>query len=327
MVAHDPTLMRGVRLLLKGAVGGGFALAGLRLFFPPPPITSAATLLAWFGCAVGIGYGFARLWALPLAVIPCPGIWYTRLTGPEYLGYGDASWLGAVFLILPGFCGIALGAGLHRWALRSISWSRTLPAPSVELLLLAPVLVIFLLGATLDLARDRTFVRLPRPIEVRRYSDAEVGAVVAGLSFAVYGATTEGTAGGVSRRTLAPPGWPPTENVVVIYCDARCRRASEVQIQSAPPGFHRAAANPQVVKEPGRPEVGRPEKTVPPTPFETIAIAGTAWHVVASGPLPGTVKASADLDGASVQIYAPSRATFERVAANLRQIAPAPGAR
>lgn len=324
MIARESPPIADVGTLLRISVGGGFALAGLRLFLPPAPIESAAILLAWCGCALGIGYGFARFWALPLALIPFLGIWYTRATGPEYLGYGDASWLAPALLILAGLCAIGIGAGLHRWVLRAITQHRAIPQVSGEILLLAPILGLLLLGAALDLAGERAFVRRPRPIEVRRYSDDDVRAAADGLPFAVYGAATEGLPGGVSRNRSAPPGVPPTESFIVIYCDARCHRAGEVQIQSAPPGFHRAREDQPII---GTSKYGTPEKSIPPIPFEMVEVSGVSWRIVASGPQSAGVSATADLDGASVQIHAPDRATFERVAVALRQIAPAPGAR
>jgi hypothetical protein len=312
-------------MLLRVAVGGGFALAGLRLFLPPVPIADATVLLVWLAFALGIGYGFATPWALPLAFIPSLGIWYTRATGPEYLGYGDASWLASALLILAGLCAISVGMGLYRGALRAITRHRARPTPPSVALLLAPALSLLLCGAAIDLLGGRTLVRRPRPIEVRHYSDSDLRAAATGIPFALYGATMAGEPNGISRNTSAPPGSAPTETFTVIYCDARCRRASEVQIQSAPPGFHRAREEqPIVVTAPKGTTAGTAEKIIPPVPFELVEVAGVSWRVVASGPQPGDVAATADLAGASVQIRAPGRAAFERVAANLRQIAPAP---
>lgn len=269
--------------------------------------------------AVGIGFGFARIWALPLAALPLPGIWYARATGPEYWGDGGAFWFWPTLLIAIGAIGIVLGVSLHRWSLHTITWHGTLPPPTVEILLLTPALAVLLLSAALDLADDRAFLRSPHPIEVRRYSDDQLCAEAVGLPFTVYGApASEGSPSGAIRRTFAPPGLLPTETYILIYCDDRCRRASEMQIESAPPRYH------QTARTPIPPQPGTPEKTIPPVPFETVEIAGVSWHVVGSGPLPGTVSASADLGDASVKIHAPSRAHLERVAVGLRRITTAP---
>lgn len=320
MVAQRETPPRITGVFLRALVGSGFALAGIRLFLPPAPIDGAAILLAWFGFALGIGFGVARLWALSLVAVPFLGIWYTRATGPEYLGNGDASWLWPITLIAIGTIGIALGVGLHRWSRRAVARHRSLTPPMVEVLLLIPALALLLLGVALDPLGGRDFLRWPHPLEIRRYGDDQVRAGAVGLPFAIYGArASEGLPSGVLRRTIAPPGLPPTEIYTLIYCDERCRRTSEVQIDSAPPGYHLAARSGKQTLSPQR---DTPEKPIPAVPFETVEIAGVSWHIVASGPPPDAVSASADLGDASIQIHAPSRAQFLLVATRLRRIIP-----
>ena len=299
--------------LLRAVVALGVVLAALRLFLPPSPLeggTFPTLLLAWFGFAFGIGLVLARWWALLLALLPVAGFWYTRATGPEYLGYGDEVALLTWATILgPGLAGTALGVSAHRALTGFVARRLMLPARAVERLVVLAVLVALLAGAAVDWGRGGAYLRRVEPVQVRRYSEEAVSGDTAGLAFAVDGASPgEGEQAGALRHTLSPPGLPPTETYTLIYCDARCRRSSDVQIMSAPPEYGRAA----------RQTDGTPDKPVPP-PTEPVEVGGVTWQLL-GGRAAAPVEADADLGDAYVRIRAPNRAHFERVAASLRRI-------
>ena len=313
MTGGDRAAPRGRVVLLRGVVGLGVVLAALRLYLPPSPLEGGAFptfLLAWFGFACGIGLVLARWWALLLAPLPFAGIWYTRATGPEYLGYGDeVACLNWAIILGPGLTGIALGVRAQQWLARLAAGSLGVPPRAAERLVLLGVLVALLTGAAVDWGRGGAFLRRVEPVQVRRYSEEEVRADTAGLAFAVYAAPPgEGEPAGALRQTVSPPGLPPTETYTLIYCDAKCRRGSEVQIMSAPPEYVRAA----------RQTDGTPDKPVPP-PTEPVEVGGVTWQLL-GGRAAAPVEADADLGDAYVRIRAPNRAHFERVAASLRRI-------
>ncbi len=328
--APPAVLSRLARSLPRGAVVAIAALAALRLFLPPFPLAAfGATVLAWVGLAGGAGLALAperRRVLLPaalvLAALPLAGRRYTVATGPEYLTYGED---GVLTLVLTGFLaglgllGLALGlAAGRRLTAVAVAALPTRPRTAAALVPLA-TLALMLGAAALDVRRGRPFLRAPSPIAVPRRSEAEVRAAAAGLGFVVYAAPPEeGAPTAALRRGFNPPGIPPIETVTLIYCDGRCRRASEVQIESAPAAYARVRA-PRLIGATPIPPGGKP---VPDPPTSTLAVAGVTWQLAESGPLTGSIEADGILGDTLVTIRAPDRAHFARVAAALRLVAP-----
>ncbi len=300
--------------LLHLAVPLAVVLAALRFFLPPPPVEDIGigVLPAWFGLACGIGFVLARRWALLLAPLPLVARWYTIATGPEYLTYGDrVPLLWETVIITIGLVGIALGIVAGRRLTGLVADAVSTPLRTAERLVLLVVLVLLLGAAALDWGLGRHFLRVPHPAEPRRYSEEEVRAAAAGLSFTVYAApSSEGAPTAALWRAFAPPGLGPTETFTLIYCDRRCRRSRKVTIISAPPESGSAP----------RQTGGTTARTDPLPPTRPVEVAGVVWQVMGSGPEPGQVSARANLGDAYVTIHAPNQAHFERVAASLRRV-------
>lgn len=284
--------------VLRGVVALALLLAALRLFLPPYPVAFPGMAWVWFGLAGGLGVVLARPWALPLALLPLAGWWYVAANGLESRDEPDPlfwlNWTVRALVVLLGGAGIALGLGGRRALAGRLTATTPSARRALERTLSLAALLLVIGAATLDWSRGGVFLSRPRAVEARRYNDDMVRAAVAGLPFAVYGApTSEGLPVGVGRGALAPPDLGPIETVGLLYCDSACHRNSHLQVQSAPPEYGRV------------PRVGGP--------VEAVAIDGVVWHLEASN-------AWADLGDAHVHIWAPDRATFERVAAGLRRV-------
>ena len=298
---------------LRAVVGVAVVLTALRFFLPPRPIEDigVGVFWAWLALAGAIGSVLARRWALLLAPLPLVAQWYTVATGPEYLTYGDhVPLLWETVIIAIGLAGIALGIGAGRSLTGGVAVALSVPRRTAECLILLALLILVLGAAVLDVSRGGRFLSVPHPIEPRRYSEEDVRVATAALGYAVYAASGEGAPNAALRSTSAPPGLGPTETFTLIYCDERCRRSSKVQILSAPPEYGLAA----------RQRGGTASKPLPIPQIEPVEIAGVIWQIEGTGPRAGTVTADAILGDAYVQISAPDRAHFERVAASLRRI-------
>lgn len=135
--------------------------------------------------------------------------------------------------------------------------------------------------------------------------------ILGAAPYAVYAAPNSEGAPSWANRTVSPGGPsavpPPQDTTYLIYCDARCRRGSEVQILSEPPD---GALRP-------RSSGGKP----PPPDPASFTLGEIIWHAeVVPSPQVVRFTASTNLGDAYVTIHAPDRATFERVALELRRI-------